>query len=179
MLQCTTAYPCPPERVGLNLVTALRERYGCAVGLSDHSGTIFPTLAAAALGAEVFEVHVTLSREMFGPDVTASVTTSELAELVRGVRFIDGMLAHPVDKDLMAPGAGAAPADLRQEPGRPRAAPARDGARAPAPDGADAGTGFADQLDGVLGSRLRRDVAADAALAELIDREGLVPARCA
>ena len=38
-------------------------------GLSDHSGTMFPSLAAAALGADVVEVHVTLSREMFGPDV--------------------------------------------------------------------------------------------------------------
>ena len=173
VLQCTTAYPCPPERIGLNLITGLRERYGCAVGLSDHSGTIFPTLAAAALGAEVFEVHVTLSREMFGPDVTASVTTAELAELVRGVRFIDGMLAHPVDKDLVA----RELEPLRRTFTKSLVArvPLRRGtvlerehltARKP-------GTGIpADQLEAVLGSRLRRDVAADAALAEAdLDRE--------
>ncbi len=40
VLQCTSAYPCPPEKVGLNLIPFFRERYGCAVGLSDHSGTI-------------------------------------------------------------------------------------------------------------------------------------------
>ena len=39
-----------------------------------------------------------MSREMFGPDVVASVTTAELAELIRGVRAIETMLAHPVDK---------------------------------------------------------------------------------
>ena len=36
------AYPCPPEQVGLNMLPVLRERYGCPVGLSDHSGTIYP-----------------------------------------------------------------------------------------------------------------------------------------
>ena len=102
LLQCTTAYPCPPERVGLNVLDIFRERYGCAVGLSDHSGTIFPGLAAAALGAAVIEVHVTLSRQMFGPDVAASVTATELAALVRGVRMIETIKAHPVDKDAAA-----------------------------------------------------------------------------
>jgi N-acetylneuraminate synthase len=102
VLQCTTAYPCPPEKIGLNLLEELRKRYGCPVGLSDHSGTIYPGLAATALGAEILEVHVTLSREMFGPDVPASVTTAELQQLVEGIRFIEKMRASPVDKDAMA-----------------------------------------------------------------------------
>jgi N-acetylneuraminate synthase len=107
VLQCTSAYPCPPEQVGLNLLPVFRERYGCAVGLSDHSGTIYPGLAAVTLGAEVLEVHVTMSRQMFGPDVVASVTTSELRQLVEGVRFVERMMATPVDKDAAA--AAAAP----------------------------------------------------------------------
>jgi N-acetylneuraminate synthase len=104
VLQCTTAYPCPPERVGLNMIDVFRRRYGCWAGLSDHSGTIFPGLAAAALGADVLEVHVTLSREMFGPDVPASITTSELRQLVEGVRFVETMRRNPVDKDREAAG---------------------------------------------------------------------------
>ena len=102
VLQCTSAYPCPPESVGLNMLAVFRERYDCAVGLSDHSGTIYPGLAAATLGAEVLEVHVTLSREAFGPDVVASVTTGALRQLVDGVRFTERMLASPVDKDAAA-----------------------------------------------------------------------------
>jgi N-acetylneuraminate synthase len=102
VMQCTSAYPCPPEKVGLNLIPALRERYGCEVGLSDHTGTIFSGLAAATLGIAVLEVHVTLSREMYGPDVAASVTTAELRQLVQGVRFVERMAAHPVDKDALA-----------------------------------------------------------------------------
>jgi len=99
VMQCTSIYPCPPELVGINLIPTFRERYGCAVGLSDHSATIYPGLAAATLGIEVLEVHLTLSREMFGPDVIASITPSEMRQLVEGIRFIERMRANPIDKN--------------------------------------------------------------------------------
>jgi len=102
VLQCTSAYPVAPQQVGLNVLGEIRERYGCTAGLSDHSGTIFPALAAVTLGARVIEVHVTLAREMFGPDVAASVTTTELRQLVEGVRYIGAALQAPVDKDEVA-----------------------------------------------------------------------------
>ena len=102
VLQCTSAYPCPPEKVGLNMLDVFRKRYACSVGLSDHSGTIFPGLAAVTLGAEVVEVHVALSRRMFGPDVSSSLVTEELAQLVTGIRATEKMIGNPVDKDAMA-----------------------------------------------------------------------------
>jgi N,N'-diacetyllegionaminate synthase len=102
VLQCTSSYPTAPEQIGLNVIGEIEERYGVATGLSDHSGTIYPALAAAALGASVIEVHVTMSRDMFGPDVPASVTPAELRQLVEGVRMIGTALASPVDKDVVA-----------------------------------------------------------------------------
>ncbi len=102
LFQCTTSYPCPPEKVGLNVLTELRERYACPVGLSDHSGQIYAGLAACVLGADLIEVHVTLSRRAFGPDVPASLTPEELQQLVEGVRKIETMVANPVDKDAAA-----------------------------------------------------------------------------
>lgn len=102
VLQCTSMYPTPAEKIGLNLIPFFAERYSCPVGLSDHSGAIYPALAAVTLGATVIEVHVTFSRQMFGPDVPASVTIDELRQLVAGVRCIGTMQAHPVDKDTMA-----------------------------------------------------------------------------
>lgn len=102
LLQCTSAYPCPPEKVGLNLIPFFRSRYGCGVGLSDHSGTIYPGLAAATLSIAALEVHVTLSRQMFGPDVPASLTPDALRQLVEGVRFVERMVGQPVDKDASA-----------------------------------------------------------------------------
>ena len=102
ILQCTSTYPCPPERYGLNVLAELRERYGRPVGLSDHSGQIYAGLAAATLGAQVIEVHVTFSRECFGPDTGSSLTTAELRQLVEGVRTIERALAAPVDKEEVA-----------------------------------------------------------------------------
>lgn len=102
VLQCTSLYPCPPEKIGLQWIPELRRRYACPVGLSDHSGTIFAGLAAATVGIDLLEIHVTLSRRMFGPDVPVSVTTEELATLVEGIRFIERMHAATVDKDALA-----------------------------------------------------------------------------
>jgi N-acetylneuraminate synthase len=102
VLQCTTAYPCPPERIGLNVPAELRTRYGCPVGLSDHSGTEYAGLAAVALGADLIEVHVVISRDCFGPDVGASLTPDQLRRLVEGAAFIRRAADHPVDKDAEA-----------------------------------------------------------------------------
>jgi len=102
VLQCTSMYPTPPDKIGLNMIPLFRERYGCAVGLSDHSGTIYAGLAAAAVGIEMLEVHLTLSRDMFGPDVPVSITPPEFRQLVDGIRFIETARKSPVDKDSIA-----------------------------------------------------------------------------
>ena len=102
ILHCTSAYPCPPEKIGLNMLPIFRESYKCSVWLSDHSGTIYPGIAAVSLRCQVLEIHVILSHEMFCPDVPASITTSELCQLVEGIRFIERILSNPVDKDQLA-----------------------------------------------------------------------------
>lgn len=102
VFQCTSAYPCPPQRLGLNVLSELRSRYACPVGISDHSATIYGGLAAVALGARLIEVHVTFHRKMFGPDVSASITFEELEQLVLGGRFIAAALDNPVDKQKEA-----------------------------------------------------------------------------
>lgn len=89
VLQCTTRYPTKPEEVGLSAIPLLRDALNCPIGLSDHSGTIYAGIAAAAVGASVVEVHVTFDRRMFGPDAAASLTIDELANLVQGIRFIE------------------------------------------------------------------------------------------
>jgi N-acetylneuraminate synthase len=167
VFQCTSAYPCPPERVGLNVIAEIRERYGSAAGLSDHSGTIFPGLAAAALGADLLEVHVTFSKRAFGPDVPASVTLEELATLVEGIRFVETALAHPVDKDAAAREAAPLHALFTKSVVLKRDLPrgtvlANEHLAAKKP-----GTGIpAARLPELVGARLARDVRADEPLAE-------------
>ena len=78
LMQCTSAYPTPLDAVGLNVIDKLRQEFDCPVGLSDHSGSLFPGMAALARGVNLLEVHVAFHRRMFGPDVAASVTFDEL-----------------------------------------------------------------------------------------------------
>jgi N-acetylneuraminate synthase len=102
VMQCVSIYPTPPEKTGLNVTPELRSRYGCYVGLSDHSGTIYPALASAAEGIDVLEVHVTFDRDGSGPDVPSSVTFEDLSQIVEGIRFIETARRHPLDKDAQA-----------------------------------------------------------------------------
>ena len=98
LLQCTTQYPTTPEKIGLNVIGEMAERYNCPVGLSDHSGSIFPSLAAAAMGADIIEVHVVFDKEMFGPDSSSSLTIKDLQYMVKGIRFIEKAISKNVDK---------------------------------------------------------------------------------
>ncbi len=167
IFQCTTSYPCPAERVGLNVLAELRQRYDCPVGLSDHSGTTYASLAAVTLGANLLEMHVVLSRECFGPDVKASVTIDEMADLVRGVRFIERAMANPMDKQQVA----GEMTELKQMFGKSIVA-ARDlpaGRQLERDDLAlkKPGTGIpAARLDEIIGRRLAAAVKADTLLAE-------------
>ena len=101
IFQCTSRYPTSFEDVGLNVIDILRKRFDCPVGLSDHSGTIYPGLAALARGINLLEVHVTFDRRLFGPDISASITMDELKLLTEARNAFRVMDQHPVDKDAM------------------------------------------------------------------------------
>ena len=101
IFQCTTRYPNTLEEVGLNVIQELRQRFHCPSGLSDHSGTLFPGIAAMARGADLIEVHVTLDRRMFGPDISSSITIEELKFMVAARNAFFQMLTNPVDKDAL------------------------------------------------------------------------------
>lgn len=167
VMQCTSAYPVGPEGLGLNVLEEIRHRYGCPAGLSDHSGTIFPSLAAAALGGRVMEVHVTLSRQMFGPDVAASVTTAELRTLVEGVRYLEAALAAPVDKDAAARELAPMRALFGHSLVARRLLPAGHVISTGDLTAKKPGGGLPpSRLDGLIGKRLRRSLDADEPLRE-------------
>lgn len=102
VMQCTTEYPTSASRVGLNLIGDFKNRYNCPIGYSDHSGLVCTGIAAYTLGATILENHITMSREMFGPDVSSSLTTFEFKNLVDSVRFLEIANSNPVDKDVQS-----------------------------------------------------------------------------
>ncbi len=172
VMQCTSMYPCPAEKVGLGMLDEYRTRYRVQVGLSDHSGTIYAGLAAAAIGCDVLEIHVTLSREMFGPDVPSSITTAELRQLVEGVRYIEKMRASELDKNETAKELATVRSLFTKSVVARRALEAGEVLRIEDLTAKKPGTGIpAARMQELVGRRLRRHVAADALLAEA-DLEG-------
>ena len=89
ILQCTTKYPTLPIDLNLKNILNLENKYNCPVGLSDHSGTIYPGLGAITIGASIVEAHITFDKKMFGPDAKASLTIKQFKKLVEGIRFLE------------------------------------------------------------------------------------------
>ena len=96
LLHCTTNYPTPMEDVNLNAMLTLKEKYGCAVGYSDHTKGIEVPIVAVALGAEVIEKHFTLDCRMEGPDHKASLEPDELEAMIRAIRNIEKALGDGI-----------------------------------------------------------------------------------
>ena len=86
LLKCTSSYPASPEGTNLRTIPHMRELFGCAVGLSDHTLGIGAAVASVALGATVIEKHFTLSRAEGGVDAAFSLEPAEMAQLVRECR---------------------------------------------------------------------------------------------
>jgi N,N'-diacetyllegionaminate synthase len=107
VMQCTSAYPCPPEQVNLRAMAVMAERFGTLVGLSDHTPDVYTSVAAVALGAVAVEKHFTLSRRLYGPDHHASLEPEDLRRLVDGVRQVEAAL-----------GSGEKPRDPGMDPVR-------------------------------------------------------------
>lgn len=86
LLHCLSEYPTALDNMNLNMIPALAERYGCPVGLSDHSRHFAQVAASVICGAAMIEVHFTLDRTASGPDHHVSLTPEEMANLVSMVR---------------------------------------------------------------------------------------------
>lgn len=102
LLQCTSQYPTPLERVGLNVLSEFKNRFDCYIGLSDHSGTPWPAVAAMARGVSTIEVHVAMHKKSFGPDVSSSLIPEELRLLSEARNTFAIMNENYVDKDLVS-----------------------------------------------------------------------------
>ena len=82
LLKCTSTYPSTPNDSNILTILEMRKRYGCEIGISDHTMGIGVAVAAVALGATVIEKHFTLQRADGGVDSAFSMEPAEMAQLV-------------------------------------------------------------------------------------------------
>jgi N-acetylneuraminate synthase/N,N'-diacetyllegionaminate synthase len=92
VLHCTSQYPTPAEEANLRRITTLARTFGLPAGFSDHTEGPYAAIAAVAFGACWIEKHFTLDKSLPGPDHRFSADPAELAELVKGVRYVESAL---------------------------------------------------------------------------------------
>lgn len=83
VLHCVSSYPAKPEDYNLLTIPDMYQKFGCLVGLSDHTISNTTAIASVVLGARVIEKHVTLDRNGGGPDDSFSLEESELEALCK------------------------------------------------------------------------------------------------
>tara|TARA_B100001173_G_scaffold302916_1_gene305117 strand:- start:1636 stop:2526 length:891 start_codon:yes stop_codon:yes gene_type:complete len=86
LMQCTSIYPCPSEKVNLKMINSLTELYGLPVGFSSHHTSPMITAMSVAYGAKITEVHVTLNRAMWGTDQAMSLEPRGMQIMINAIK---------------------------------------------------------------------------------------------
>ena len=76
IMQCTSAYPCDPKKVGINFIDQLKQisKY---VGFSDHTLSPAAAILSVTKGVSIIEKHFTLSKKMYGSDAKFAMEPHE------------------------------------------------------------------------------------------------------
>lgn len=98
LLHCVSNYPTAVEDVNLRAMQTMSSTLGLPVGFSDHTSGIESAIAAVALGACVIEKHLTLDRDLPGPDHRASMEPDAFTAYVRAIRSTEVLLGDGVKR---------------------------------------------------------------------------------
>ena len=98
LMHTNSTYPAPVDKLNLELISMLREKFNVPVGYSGHEQGIIPTLTAVILGAVVVERHITLDKTMDGLDQAASLNPDEFASLIKYIIQSDEAKGIPEKK---------------------------------------------------------------------------------
>ena len=103
LLHCQSTYPAALHNIHLRFMETLREIHPL-VGYSGHERGIAVSIGAVAMGAIVIERHITLDREMEGPDHAASLEPEEFKALVSGIREVEAARGEKLAERALSQG---------------------------------------------------------------------------
>ena len=116
LMHCVIKYPAPIYESNLKIMNTLKSAFEIPVGFSnngfEHSdGRIdFQTVprAAASMGMDLYEIHITLDREMEGVDQGFSTEPDELKSMIDLINKTrsDYLAGNPIDFDERCIGSG-------------------------------------------------------------------------
>ena len=98
LMHCNSSYPMKNKDANLKMISVLSDKYGCDVGYSGHEIGLQVSLAAVALGATSIERHITLAREMYGSDQSASIEPVGIIRLVRDIRAVESAIGDGIKR---------------------------------------------------------------------------------
>ncbi len=98
ILHCVSSYPSNDQFLNLKAITMMEENFKLNIGYSDHSEDILAPVIAVSLGAKIIEKHITLNRNMKGPDHKASIEPKAFFKMVKNIKRVNKILGKPIKK---------------------------------------------------------------------------------
>ena len=92
IMHCTSIYPAKDQFLNMNVLDELKKKFNLQLGYSDHSLNDLASLAAVSKNAKFVEKHVTLDRQLKGPDHLASYNIKEFKNFVENIRKLEIIL---------------------------------------------------------------------------------------
>ena len=104
LLHCHSAYPAPLHHLNLGYIKKLKSKGNFNVGYSSHDVGVEASMLALALGATIFEKHITLDKSGYGNDNSVSLEPDELAHYVDSLKNAAKMISGENSKREIGPG---------------------------------------------------------------------------
>ncbi len=98
LLHTNSTYPTPLKDVNLNYIDKLIKKHKVPIGYSGHDRGILSTLSAVAKGACIIERHITLDKNMEGPDHAASLDIAEFEQFMKNLNDLEVSLGSQNDR---------------------------------------------------------------------------------
>ena len=102
LMQCTSMYPCPNNKVGINIISEFRGRYkrkNIEFGFSDHTQGYAASILALSKGAKYFEKHITFSKKMYGSDAKLAMNLNEFKMYCKNIKDANEILKSKIKKE--------------------------------------------------------------------------------
>ena len=92
LLHCNTEYPTPLSDVNLRAINVLKRKFKIEVGYSDHTTSIETPIASVVIGAKIIEKHLTINKNLKGPDHKSSLNPLEFKKMVQSIRNTEKLI---------------------------------------------------------------------------------------
>ncbi len=106
LLHCISSYPCKLDQSYISRIVKLKKMFKLPIGFSDHTTSYEPAIMAYAVGARIFEKHITLSNKMNGPDHKASLNPKDFKIYVEKLKTAEKIFGKfrnkilPIEKNM-------------------------------------------------------------------------------